>query len=167
MKLRFESTLHRGQQPTLINSSQRVQILPFQSMSYKVYLLSTFDGAVNAELSFMYRQLTSRTVMEVRQKTTTLQPRLLLTGKLHREWSVQLWNEGLFWRSRYSQTNFYLVDASVRYRPVEKPWEVELVGQNLLNTRYYFTTSLNAVYLDESSYRLQPRYVALRMNWRF
>ncbi|MDR6197304.1 hypothetical protein [Siphonobacter sp. SORGH_AS_0500] len=165
-KLQLTSNLMLSQLPTVINQSE-VQLLPFQSMGYKANFISAFDGPVNIELSLDHQQMRSKSISEETQKSTLLQPRMLITGKIGKKWSMQVWGEGLFWKSGVTNTSFYLADASVRYQPSNTKCELELVAQNLLDTRYYFTNFLSPLSFTEFSYRLQPRYLALRTTYRF
>ncbi|MFT4030808.1 MAG: hypothetical protein QM669_00150 [Siphonobacter sp.] len=167
LKLKIQSNFITTEFPTRVNTQDIFLLQPFRSFSGAAYLISAFDLPVNAEVSLKVRTMTTEVSNGEKQNNYLYQPRILLTGKIKQNWVFQAWSEVLLWRSTTSKADFYLMDASCIYTPQGKQWEIELILQNVLNTAYYFTTSVNPITSTENSYKLQPQYLAIRGNIRF
>jgi hypothetical protein len=67
--------------------------------------------------------------------------------------------------SRSGQTTF--LDASVRYRPEDQPWELNASLQNLTNVQEFRQVSVSDVATTVSSIRLLPRQMVVRLSRNF
>jgi outer membrane receptor protein involved in Fe transport len=62
---------------------------------------------------------------------------------------------------------YYFMDLEARYAPPSGKLHFSLSGNNLFNTETFRSYSLSDISISKTEYRLQPRYVLLKMEFRF
>jgi outer membrane receptor protein involved in Fe transport len=62
---------------------------------------------------------------------------------------------------------YYFMDLEARYNIPSKKLSFSLSGNNLFNTETFKNYNINDISISKAEYRLQPRYVLLKMDFRF
>ena len=62
---------------------------------------------------------------------------------------------------------YYFMDLEARYNTASGKLHFSLSGNNLFNTETFRSYSLSDISISKTEYRLQPRYVLLKMEFRF
>jgi hypothetical protein len=82
--------------------------------------------------------------------------------------SFQIQNERYFFGNIDSENStYYFSDLEARYTLKEKKISFSLSGKNLFNTNTFRTFSISDINTSTTEYRLLPRYVLLKMEYRF
>jgi len=82
--------------------------------------------------------------------------------------SFQIQNERYFFGNIDSKNStYYFSDLEARYTLKENKISFSLSGKNLFNTNTFRTYSINDISTSSTEYRLLPRYVLLKMEYRF
>ena len=59
------------------------------------------------------------------------------------------------------------MDLEARYAPPSSKLTFSFSGNNLFNTETFRSYSLSDISISKTEYRLQPRYILLKMEFRF
>ncbi|QMU64576.1 MAG: TonB-dependent receptor [Flavobacteriaceae bacterium] len=82
--------------------------------------------------------------------------------------NFQIQNERYFFGNIDSENNtYYFSDIEARYTLKENKLSFSLSGKNLFNTNTFRTYSISDISTSTTEYRLLPRYVLLKMEYRF
>jgi len=77
-------------------------------------------------------------------------------------------SERYFFDNLDSQNNkYYFLDFNARYSVIDNKITFSLSGNNLFNTKTYREYSISDISISNTQYRLQPRYVMLKAEYRF
>jgi hypothetical protein len=82
--------------------------------------------------------------------------------------SFQIQNERYFFGNIDAENStYYFSDIEARYTLKENKLNFSLSGKNLFNTNTFRTYSINDISTSTTEYRLLPRYVLLKIEYRF
>jgi outer membrane receptor protein involved in Fe transport len=82
--------------------------------------------------------------------------------------NIQLQSERYFFGNLNRGNNkYYFLDVEARYVVKENKLSFFLSGNNLFNTKTFRNYSISDISISNTEYRLQPRYVMLKMEYRF
>jgi hypothetical protein len=81
--------------------------------------------------------------------------------------SIKLAGEQINWYNKDSKDITHLLDLDVIYHPEKSPWTLSMRGNNLLNTKMIYYTSITNYSVFESNYLLQPRWVSISGSYSF
>ena len=62
---------------------------------------------------------------------------------------------------------YYFLDFEINYKPKNKNLNFSLIGNNILDTRVFRNYSISDTNISSTEYRLLPRYVLLKVSYRF
>lgn len=136
------------------------------SQSYRPKVRSNFKKAPNFEIGYNYliqanNQAGRKTKFYTKEPSINIDALIkkaltLKTNFTYTKFSNQsrLLNDYKFW------------DASLSYRKnKDSKWEYEIKGTNLLNTKSQNTSNSNSVWVSNSQYFIQPRFVTFRIRY--
>lgn len=84
------------------------------------------------------------------------------------KFNIQLQSERYYFGNLEKGTNqYYFLDAEARYVIKENKITLFLSGNNLFNVNTFRNYSISDISISETEYRLQPRYVMLKAEYRF
>ena len=94
--------------------------------------------------------------------------------EIYKKYKEQIWDikpdkfsfEEIF--KQWSNNNkYYFLDLEARYVVKENKLTFFLSGNNLFNTETFRNYSISDINISQTEYRLMPRYVLLKMEYRF
>ena len=84
------------------------------------------------------------------------------------KFTVQVQSERYFFGNLDKNSNkYYFLDLEARYVVRENKLTFFLSGNNLLDTETFKNYSISDIQISQTEYRLMPRYVLLKMEYRF
>jgi outer membrane receptor protein involved in Fe transport len=84
------------------------------------------------------------------------------------KFNFQIQSERYFFGNLSNDSNkYYFLDLEARYVVKENKLTFSLSGNNLFNTENFRNYSISDINISQTEYRLQPRYVLLKMELRF
>lgn len=84
------------------------------------------------------------------------------------KFNIQVQSERYFFGNLDKNSNqYYFLDLEGRYVVKENKLTLFLSGNNLFNTETFKNYSVSDINISKTEYRLQPRYVLLKMEYRF
>lgn len=85
-----------------------------------------------------------------------------------KKFEVDLQSERYFFGSLDKDNNqYYFLDLDARYMINENKLSISLSGKNLFNTKTFRSYSINDISISKTEYRLLPRYLLLKLEYRF
>ena len=85
-----------------------------------------------------------------------------------KKFTVQIQTERYYFGNLDKGNNkYYFMDLYARYVVKENKLTFSLSGNNILNTKTFRNYSISDISISKSEYKLQPRYVLLKMEYRF
>src|SRR5690606_18625935 len=82
--------------------------------------------------------------------------------------SLNIQSERYFFGKVDKENNrYYFLDLEAKYGFKENKLTFFLTGNNLLNTEYFKNYSISDISISKTEYRLLPRYVLLKVEYRF
>mgnify|MGYP000193219712 FL=1 len=85
-----------------------------------------------------------------------------------KKFNIQLQSERYFFANLDSNNNkYYFLDLEARYTVKENKLTFFLSGNNLFNTTTFKNYNITDIDISKTEYKLQPRYILLKMEFRF
>lgn len=91
-----------------------------------------------------------------------------LTFAFTKKFTAQVQTERYYFGNLDKENNkYYFMDLDARYVVKENRLTFSISGNNILNTKTFRNYSISDISISKTEYRLQPRYVLLKMEYRF
>ena len=84
--------------------------------------------------------------------------------KMHMQMEAERY---FFGKLKKRNNTYYFLDFSIRFEVAENKIEIGMIGKNLFNTRTYRNFALSDVGNTVSEFRLLPRFLLLKLKFRF
>ncbi|VXB14026.1 conserved hypothetical protein [Flavobacterium sp. 9AF] len=133
---------------------------------YGLELRSGFKGIFNYHTGtkWDYNEVTTTINNSFTNNTLFLDLSFVLNSKMN----FQIQTERYFFGNLEKKHNtYYFMDLEAKYTVKENKLSFFLSGNNLFNTTSFKNYSVNDISISNTEYRLQPRYVLLKMDYRF
>jgi len=134
-------------------------------LSYGFEVRSGFKGIFNYHLGFQnnYNEIKVSGVNSYTDNVTFLD----LYFKINKKINVQLQGERYYFGNlEKSNNSYYFSDAEIRFDATEK-LTFFITANNLLNTKVFKDYSITDISVSKTEYKLQPRYIMLKLEFRF
>lgn len=133
---------------------------------YGFELRSSFKGFFNYHLGSKWSYNQVKTL--IKNDFTDNMSFLDLSMQFNDKFNVQFQGERYFFGNLERESNkYYFLDLETRYVAKENKLTFFLSGNNLFNTQTFRNYSVSDIIISKTEYRLQPRYVMLKMEYRF
>ena len=150
---------------TVVNNIYQQNVIS-TNYNYGLELRSGFKGKFNYHIGTKWKNGT----VEISDKTkyTTLFSFADLYLALNKKFTVQMKLERSYFDHLDSNNNtYYFLDFNAKYNIIENKLTFSLLGKNLTNTKYYKNYSLNDLGSISTEYRLLPRSLMFKLEYRF
>ncbi|MFD2908531.1 carboxypeptidase-like regulatory domain-containing protein [Flavobacterium ardleyense] len=149
----------------IVNNSNLREVKNF-SADYGFELRSGFRGFFNYHIGSKWNYNEVETT--IKNNFTDNMSFLDLSFMFSNKFNIQLQSERYFFGNLDNQNNkYYFLDLETRYVIKENKLTLSLSGNNLFNTETFRSYSISDINISKTEYRLQPRYVLLKMEYRF
>ena len=136
------------------------------SADYGFELRSGFKGFFNYHVGSKWNYNQVKTT--IKNDFTDNMSFLDLSMQFNDTFNVQVQGERYFFGNLDKESNqYYFLDVEARYAVKPNKLTFFLSGNNLFNTQTFRNYSISDIAVSQSEYRLQPRYVLLKMEYRF
>ena len=133
---------------------------------YGFELRSGFKGILNYHIGtkWNYNEVKTTLLNSFIDNMTFVDLSLEINDKLN----FQLQSERYLFGNLNKDTNqYYFMDLEACYTVKENKLTFYLSGNNLLNTETFKNYSISDINISKTEYRLQPRYILLKIEYRF
>ena len=135
------------------------------SYNYGFELRSGFRGVFNYH--FGTKWAASKIKTTINNTFTNNQSFLDLSFVFNDKFDVQLQSESYYFGNLASNKNYYFLDFNARYKLMKNKVTLGLTGKNLFNTEKFKTFAISDIGSSATEYRLLPRFVLLKIEYRF
>jgi hypothetical protein len=135
-----------------------------QSILYQVTLFnkSAYSGFFNCENTFQVSGSANKTSTASAITNTSINNTLKLIAKPSKDWFA-LWSYNYFMPDVNSSRTYNLFDATVRYRPLGKKYELSLIFRNILNENNFLQVQTSDFATNIYYTNLIPRYILVNV----
>jgi hypothetical protein len=135
-------------------------------LNYGFELRSGFRGIFNYHIGSKWNYNQVKTTIE--NSFTDNVSFLDLSMMFSEKFNIQVQSERYYFGNLSSDSNrYYFLDVEARYVVKENKLTFSLSGNNLFNTETFRNFSISDIAISQTKFRLQPRYVLLKMEVRF
>ncbi|WP_281988398.1 carboxypeptidase-like regulatory domain-containing protein [Aquimarina aggregata] len=149
-----------------IVNSTNLRLVESEECKYGFEIRSGFRGIFNYHVGTTWNTTQIRT--SIKNAATQNISFIDLSFVLSSKFNIQLQSERYFFNNLDDDNDtYYFMDFEVNYKPKSKGVSFSLIGNNLLNRDNYRDYNVTDTFISSASYRLLPRYVLLKANYKF
>lgn len=149
----------------IVNNSNLREVKNFNA-DYGFELRSGFRGFFNYHIGSKWNYNQVETT--IKNSFTDNMSFLDLSFMFSDKFNIQLQSERYFFGNLDKDNNkYYFLDLEARYVVKENKLTFFLSGNNLFNTETFRNYSISDINISQTEYRLMPRYMLLKMEYRF
>lgn len=154
-KSNFENIVN-GNRNQIIATNSRI------GFEYKSAFLGKFNFHLGSE--WFISQVSSAKVFSTKRNLSFLDLNLNLSQKMH----LSLRSESYHFNDDFNSKKPYLfLDFDLRYTIKKNKLSLQLHGENMLNTEQFTSSFVTDLSNNRTNYRIIPRYLLLKVNYRF
>ena len=148
----------------VINDSELREVNSI-NYNYGFEYRTAFDGIFNFHLGskWLTNEIETTTKNEFTDNVSFLDVTLTFNEKLN----FDLSSERYFFGNLETDNTYYFLDFDARYKLIENKLTLGLTGKNLFNTKRFRNFSVSDIGTSTTEYRLLPRFVLLKLEYRF
>jgi hypothetical protein len=149
----------------IVNNSNLREVKNFNA-DYGFELRSGFRGFFNYHIGskWSFNQVETTIKNSFTDNLSFLDLSFMFSDKFN----IQVQSERYFFGNLDKDKNkYYFLDIETRYVVKENKLTFFLSGNNLFNTKTFKNYSISDIYISQTEYRLMPRYVLLKVDFRF
>lgn len=149
----------------IVNNSNLREVKNFNA-DYGFELRSGFRGFFNYHMGSKWNY--NKVETTIKNSFTDNMSFLDLSLMFSDKFNIQMQSERYFFGNLDKDNNqYYFLDLETRYVVKDNKLTFFLSGNNLFNTEIFRSYSISDINISQTEYRLMPRYVLLKMEYRF
>jgi hypothetical protein len=163
LKLTFGGS--KSNYKNIVNNSDLREIRN-SSLNYGFELRSGFSGFFNYHIGskWNYSEVKTTVTNSFKDNMSFLD----LSFMMSKKFNFQIQTERYYFGNLEKQYNkYYFMDLDIKYIVKENNLTFSLSGQNLFNTETFRNYAINDISVSKTEYKLQPRYMLIKMDFRF
>lgn len=133
--------------------------------NYGLELRSGFTGLFNYHIGTKWT--TNQIETTISNSFTNNESFLDLSFVFSDKFDLQIQSELYYFGNLETDNTYYFLDFDTRYKLVENKLTLGLSGKNLFNTERFRNFSISDIGSSTTEYRLLPRFVLLKLEYRF
>jgi hypothetical protein len=148
----------------IVNNSD-LRTVNSENYNYGLELRSGFKGLFNYHIGTKW--LYSEIVTTINNSFTDNTSFLDLSFVFNNNFDLQIQTERYYFGNLQTDNIYYFLDFEARYKLKKDKLTLGLSGKNLFNTETFRNFSISDIGSSTTEYRLLPRFVLLKMEYRF
>lgn len=163
--LKLTVGLTKSNYKNVVNNSNLREV-KFNNYNYGFELRSGFKGAFNYHFGAKWTE--SEVITSFKNSFTDNLSFLDLSLALSNKFDLQLQTERYFFGNLDKGNNtYYFADLDARYTLKKNKLTFSISGKNLFNTQTFRNYAITDISVSTTAYKLLPRYMLLKMEYRF
>ena len=163
--LKLDLGYSKSEFKNIVNNSD-LRTITSNNYNYGIELRSGFKGVFNYHIGTKWT--TNEIETTINNAYTNNESFLDLTFIFNDKFDLQLQSERYYFGNIQTTDNtYYFLDFNARYQLLKSKLSLGLTGKNLFNTKTYRTFSISDIGSSSTEYRLLPRHVLLKLEYRF
>lgn len=148
----------------IVNNSN-LRLVTSNNYNYGLELRSGFKGIFNYHIGTKWT--TTEIETTINNSFTDNVSFLDLSFVFNDKFDAQLQSERYYFGNLQTDNTYYFLDFDARYKLIENKLTLGLTGKNLFNTERFRNFSISDIGTSTTEYRLLPRFVLLKLEYRF
>ena len=148
-----------------IVSNSNLRLVTSNNYNYGLELRSGFKGIFNYHIGTKWT--TTEIETTINNSFTDNVSFLDLSFIFNKNLDFQLQSEHYYFGNLQTDNTYYFLDFDARYKLIENKLTLGLTGKNLFNTEKFRNFSVSDIGTSTTEYRLLPRFVLLKLEYRF
>lgn len=148
----------------IVNDSDSREVLS-SNYNYGLELRSGFKGIFNYHIGTKWTTTEVQTTIE--NSFTDNVSFLDLSFVFNKKFDLQVQSERYYFGNLQTDNTYYFLDFDARHKLINSKLTIGLTGKNLLNTKRFRNFSVSDIGTSTTQYRLLPRFVLLKIEYRF
>ncbi len=128
-------------------------------------VVAGFKGILNYHIGTKW--LTTEIETTINNSFTDNVSFLDLSFVFNKNFDFQLQSERYYFGNLQTDNTYYFIDFDARYKLIENKLTLGISGKNLFNTERFRNFSISDIGTSTTEYRLLPRFVLLKIEYRF
>lgn len=162
--LKLDLRYTKSEFKNIVNNSNLRQVTS-NNYNYGLELRSGFKGFFNYHIGAKWT--TNNIETSIINSYTNNMSFLDLSFVFNDNFDIQLQSERYYFGNLETDNTYYFLDFNARYKLIKNKLTLGLSGKNLFNTKKFRTFSISDIATSTTEYRLLPRFVLLKMEYRF
>ena len=163
LKINFGGT--KSNYKNIVNNSNLREVKNFNA-DYGFELRSGFRGFFNYHIGSKWNFNQVKT--NIKNNFTNNMSFLDVSFMINEKFNFQVQTERYFFGNLINANNtYYFIDLEARYEIKDNKLTLFLSGNNLNDTEKFINYSISDINISQTEYRLMPRYVFIKMEYRF
>lgn len=148
----------------IINNSDLRKIKSI-TYDYGIEFRSGFKGLFNFHLGTKWTNSKVKTI--INNSFTNIMSFLDLTFVPNKKINLQFQSERYYFGNLDNDNTYYFVDMFANYKLIEDKLTIGLIGKNFTNTKNFTNLSISDIGTSTTEFRLLPRQILLKLDYRF
>ena len=148
-----------------IVNNTNLRLVSSNNYNYGLELRSGFKSVFNFHIGIKWT--TTEIETTISNSFTDNVSFLDLSFVFDKKFDVQIQSERYYFGNLQSDNTYYFLDFDARYKLIENKLTLGITGKNLFNTERFRNFSVNDIGLSTTEYRLLPRFVLLKLEYKF
>jgi hypothetical protein len=163
--LKFNFDITQSDYKSKVNNSE-LRDVNSNNINFGFELRSGFNGLFNYHIGskWSFSQTITSEVNSYIENMIFLDLYFNISNKINITSKNEVYN---FQHKTNGNNNYFFSDLEARYIILENKLTLSLSGQNLFNTTRFLNYSINHISISKTEYKLQPRIVLLKIEYRF
>ncbi|EGV43303.1 TonB-dependent receptor [Bizionia argentinensis JUB59] len=162
--LKLDLGYSKSEFKNIVNNSNLRQVNS-NNYNYGLELRSGFKGVFNYHIGTKWT--TTEIETTVINSFTDNVSFLDLSFVFNKKIDIQIQSERYYFGNLQTDNTYYFLDFDARYKLIENKLTLGLTGKNLFNTERFRNFSVSDIGTSTTEYRLLPRFVLLKLEYRF
>ncbi|TXD83088.1 TonB-dependent receptor [Subsaximicrobium wynnwilliamsii] len=162
--LKLDLTYTKSEFKNIVNNSDLRRVTSY-NYNYGLELRSGFSGVFNYHIGTKWNTIEIETT--INNSFTNNVSFLDLSLVFNKKIDFQLQSERYYFGNLQTDNTYYFLDFDARYKVIENKLTLGLTGKNLFNTKRFRNFSISDIGSSTTEYRLLPRFVLLKLEYRF
>jgi len=162
--LKVDLSYTKSEFKNIVNNSN-LRLVNSNSYNYGLELRSGFKGIFNYHIGTKWT--TTEIETTINNSFTDNVSFLDLSFIFNKNLDFQLQSERYYFGNLQTDNTYYFLDFDARYKLIENKLTLGLTGKNLFNTERFRNFSISDIGTSTTEYRLLPRFVLLKLEYRF
>lgn len=154
----------KSEYKNIVNNSN-LRLVTSNNYNYGLELRSGFKGIFNYHIGTKWT--TTEIETTINNSFTDNVSFLDLSFIFNKKLDFQLQSERYYFGNLQADNTYYFLDFDARYKLIENKLTLGLTGKNLFNTERFRNFSISDIGTSTTEYRLLPRFVLLKLEYRF
>jgi hypothetical protein len=148
----------------IVNASD-FRTVTSNNFKYSLQLRSGFSGIFNYNIGteWLYNEIKT----SVNNSFTDNISFVDLSFVFNKSIDLQIQTERYFFGNLQRENTYYFLDFEARYKLIDNKLTLGITGKNLFNTKRFKSFSISDIGSSTTEYRLLPRFVLLKLEYRF